>query len=100
MKKFSRLNVQDYDLSRVQDAIGYTLDPITESKVIDGQLLENIQLIAGQDNVIAHRLGRKPLMWSVADISASATVWRLGNFDKNYLTLRCSSDVTVSIWVA
>jgi hypothetical protein len=102
MRKYTRINVEDYDLTRVQDAIEEALGPISQSPILDANLIQNVVLTAGQDNQVAHGLSRPFRMWWVVDRNAQSDIWAIPNqtFTSRFLTLRCSADVTVSLWVA
>ena len=102
MRKFTRINVEDYDLTRVQDAIEEALGPIVTSPILDANLIQNVVLTSGQDNQVSHGLGRAFRMWWVVTKDANSDIWAIPNqtFTSRFLTLRCSADVTVSLWVA
>lgn len=100
MKVYTSVNVSDYDLSRVQDSVSQTLNDITLKPLLDGFLLTNISLIAGVDNKINHKLGRTLQMWLVVRQDANANVWEVASVTSSVLALRCSANVTISLWVA
>jgi hypothetical protein len=66
---------------------------------MDGRFVEvAAQLETGQENVVAHGLGRAYVGWWLVDIDADANVWRddaSAEDETVYLVLR--TDVTVSV---
>jgi len=101
MKPFKKLQLADEIVSRFQDNVESALDPLTKNKLIDGVLIENISLVASGDNQIAHKLGRMPVLWFPVRKYQNADVWEAANTATNtLLTLRCSANVTISLWVA
>jgi hypothetical protein len=76
------------------------INDISKVPIIDGNLLKDVNLIAGQDNVINHGLNRGPLFWMLARINAQSTVWEIRhNLEDRFLKLRCSANCTVNLWV-
>lgn len=102
MRKYTRINVENYDLSRVQDAIGEALDPISTSPILDANFVKNISLKSGQDNQVEHGLNRPYQMWFLVRSNAAAHVYEAATqyLPSKFITLRCNTDVTVSLWVA
>lgn len=101
MKAYGRVNVKDYELSRVQDAIENVITPILELPILDGVLLEGISLIAGQDNNIEHKLGRAFRLWSVMRLGANSVVYEgTQSLQNKFINLRCSTNCTITLWVA
>ena len=75
-----------------------TLNPILSNKLLQGQLLQNVSLKAG-DNTFNHMLGRMQIGWILADINASSVLYRSANFNALTLTLNASEPCTVALWV-
>ncbi len=72
-----------------------------------GVLLTGVALASGQDNLIAHNLGRIPKVWMLCNLNADARIWSpastsLGgaNWNAQYVNLRSSATATVALWVA
>lgn len=93
------LQMSDSVLSRFQDNVKEAVGSISRVPILDGLLVEGISLTTGIDNNVAHKLGRIPRMWIVADRNANSTVWRTA-WDDSLIALRCSANVTISLWVA
>lgn len=101
MKSYSRVNVNDYELSRVQDAVENALAPILKIELLDGVLLENISLISGQDNLIEHKLGRNFRLWSVMRLNAQSIIYEgTQSLQNKFINLQCSTSCTITLWVA
>lgn len=90
------------ELTEVQRNIEEVLEPIIRANILDGLLIEDVRLTAGQDNAIPHQLTRVPQGWIIVRKNADSRVWenvtdnRIRNAN---LLLQCSNDVTVSLWV-
>ncbi len=106
MAAFPRIQTSDKDLQLIQDNIDKTFSPILSMPMAGGNVLASIVLVTGQDNLIAHKLGRKARYFIVINQNADATVWNpistaLGNAqsDTQFINLQCSADCTVTLWV-
>jgi hypothetical protein len=103
---FKRVQTPDVTINQIQDSIQDGLNQIS-SPFTSGNLLTTQLIVAGQDNLIAHKLGSKPQVWVLTDQNTNATVWSpvssqlAGQSSSNlFLNLRASSTCTVSIWVS
>lgn len=61
-------------------------------------VLKDVVLATG-NNVINHRLGRKPIGWIVTDVDANVGIYRSAEFNDLTLTLNSSGAATVSLLV-
>jgi hypothetical protein len=92
----------EYDLITVQENIAKVLDVLTKLEILDGTLIEDIELEANTDKVVNHGLGREPRGWFVVEKNISG--WAVGevnpsdNRDKE-LILQAGGAQTISIWV-
>ena len=92
MSKFKKLFHDDDIINRIQSNIEEQFDQSNYNDLI------GIALIAGQDNIINHKLGRKFIGWQVIDINRDSNVWRINNNSPTLnLTLRCSASTTISL---
>jgi len=65
-------------------------------------LLENLKLVAGQDNTVAHKLGRTPKGYHVARLSDDARIYdspTRNTIPDKVMLLRVSANVTASLLV-
>lgn len=63
-----------------------------------GNLLTGVTVIT-TGTLISHRLGRQPQIWVLADNTVNSVVWRSA-WTTDTITLHCTADTIVSIWVA
>ena len=85
-----------------QDHIESVINPVLDSAIIDGVILEDIDLVSTGFTSVEHKLGRKPRGYLVIRKSAAETVYEdVGDYDnrKLYIKLRASGAVTVNLWV-
>lgn len=80
IKKFKKAFIPpDFPMAREfnigQDHIEEVMTPITNSQIIDGVYLKEIDLTVSVDNLVEHKLGRKPLGWIVVRKFADANIW-------------------------
>jgi hypothetical protein len=100
IKNYAKINTQDYDLSRVQDAVTNFANQFTQNPTLDGILLEGISLISAQDNLVETGLGRPWRAWFLGRLSTNAQVYEGAQTNMNkFLNLQCTANCTVSIWV-
>lgn len=84
------------DLGQVQDYIEYVLQPLLKCPLIDGTLLENLDLATGP-NIVDHKLGREPRGWYIVSPKANESVWQTAS-TRSSLTLNASGPITLSLW--
>lgn len=81
----------------------------------DGNLISNINLQSGTDNIISHRLGRTPNFFQVSNLNTNAIIWspvtaslaaqsgqQAGvavQWNDTSINLQCNTSCTVSILV-
>ena len=107
MKKFKKLFIPaDFPMARVfnsaQDHVESVIDPVLNSAIIDGVIVEDVDLVVGSFTSVEHKLGRKPRGYLVIRKSAAQTVYEdVGDYDnrKLFIKLRASGTVTVNLWV-
>jgi hypothetical protein len=74
------------------------IDPLLKNPTNNISLLTNIKLQVG-NNIINHKLGKKPQGWIITDINGKATIYRSADFNDKILTLNSSAVVTISLGV-
>jgi hypothetical protein len=100
LKPLRKIQTENYELMRVQDAVEESLKSIS-SPLINGRLIKDVALSAFVAPV-AHGLGRKPEGFFVVDQQQDVRVWRsaLSNpSPTTLLLLEASTTATVSIYV-
>lgn len=101
MKLFQIIRTASDEINRIQDNLKLSLDPVLKLPITDGVFIQDLELVSGQDNPIAHKLGRKPVLWFLGGQNANANVWQVSTEQPDiYLNLRASANCTVSLWVA
>lgn len=80
IKKYKKFYISPYnalaaELNTVQDSIEQVITPLTNSQIVDGNYLKEIDLTVSVDNLVEHKLGRKPLGWVVVRKFADANIW-------------------------
>ena len=111
-KTYRKLYVNPKDpmagvLNSVQDHIAQSITPLAESEIVDGNLIKEIDLTTGADNLIEHKLGREPLGWIVVrkfaavDIYESLTDSSGSSYDrKKFITFQVGTNMTdVHFWI-
>jgi len=99
---FKKVNSDNEQLNKMQENVSQALLPVLGSAILDGVLLTEIELTTGQANLIEHKLGRRPLGWIAVRKRAESTLWDNQNanlLNNRTLDLRCSSNVTVDLWI-
>lgn len=100
-KTFGKVNLKEFETSRLQDACADAFNNIFLNPMLFGSMV-SFDLKAGVDNFVPHKLGYKFQYWILTRKSAAADIYESSASydDKLFLGLRTSSDVSVSIWVA
>ena len=80
IKKYKKFYISPYnalaaELNTVQDSIEQVITPLTNSQIVDGNYLKEIDLTVSVDNLVEHKLGREPLGWVVVRKFADANIW-------------------------
>lgn len=85
------------DIATLQASVEHAISEVIRNPLLDGVLLENVSLGAGNTKV-PHKLDRNLKGFVIVDRSNAATIYRVTKDDK-FLTLNSSAAITVSIWV-
>ena len=107
IKKFKKAFIPpDFPMAREfnigQDHIEEVITPVLNAVIIDGVVVEDIDLVMGSFTSVEHKLGRKPRGYLVIRRSAAQTVYEeAGDYEnrKLFLKLRASGTVTVNLWI-
>lgn len=96
-----KIRTDNSDLRQVQEATGLVLDQVIRRDILDGVIVENIELISGL-NIVNHTLARAPKGFIIVSKDANQNVWNAGPLSKvdpkRSIALQSSGAVTVSIW--
>ena len=107
MKKFKKGYIPpDFPFARefniAQEHIEEVINPLTNSLIVDGIIVEDVVLNSSTFTDIEHKLGRKPRGYIVIRKSAAQTVFEdAGDYGnrKLFLKLKASGAVTVNLWI-
>lgn len=97
----SSFNTKIHEFSLMQSSWSSQLNPVLENYLINGQLLKNIVLKIG-DNQITHKLNRNLKGWFITRLRASAIIYDKQDSQlrpEQFLTLNSSGNVTIDIYV-
>lgn len=101
-----RIITQDKNIQLIQDNVDSALTPLQNGTFTNGQLLKNLSLISGQDNLISHNLGYVPTIILSLMPNMQSTIWSPNstslngsNANSSQINLRCSASCVASIWV-
>lgn len=97
-------NVQTSDriLQQIQVNFSDALQPIIDSQIVSGHILNNVPITAGIINKIPHGLNRNLIGWFVVRNNANSIFWdsqSINNTQSQNLWLNCSADATINIFV-
>lgn len=100
-----RINTQDRDMQLIQDNVEGAISPL-QSAPLSGGIVIPASLVASQDNLISHNLGRRPMFYLISIPNVQSTIWSPvtsslsgSNVNSTYINLRCSTTCTVSLWI-
>lgn len=58
LRKFERVSTDDSTLNRIQERVEDAFLPVTSSSILDGKIINNVELASGTTSIISHNLGR------------------------------------------
>jgi hypothetical protein len=93
-----KINFGDQNSRLIQDNVDAALTKLQNGQFVGGQSLGSVSLKAASDNVISHALGYSPVFVITSLPNVQSTVWNTAKTTNN-VTLKCSADCTVSLWV-
>lgn len=101
-----KINTGDRDLELIQANVDESLKKLEVAPLTGGNLLADLALATGSDNLVQHGLGYTPSLILVFAPSADAYVWsptstQLAGARANatYINLRASAACVASVWV-
>lgn len=100
MQSFKKVGGLEESTAKFQENVSASLDTLNNLPILDGVLLQNIQLVSGQPNEVAHLLGRNYRGFLVVDSSADSRFWSAAStFRARFIDIRCSANTTVNLWI-
>lgn len=100
MNPFTKLITHDPDLNKVQDTLVRTLNPVFNTPILGGNLIQGAILKTGF-NAINHKLGRTLVGWIIVRQRAAASIYDDQDFNTvpaQTLILVTDAPVTVDIY--
>lgn len=88
----------DQEFQLMQNKWASILNPLIAKPLSSANVLKDVQLINGI-TIVNHLLGRKMQGWFIADVDASAIVFRSQPMNDKTLTLTSNSDCVVTLMV-
>lgn len=101
-KKFKIVEIPDQIISRFQDNVEQAISLLPSTEIIQGRLIKNINLVASTPNQIDHKLGRNVVGWVITRQKSSSIIWDEQDSNPNQkltLTLNCSANVVIDLWI-
>lgn len=87
----------DLTLTLLQSNWATLLNPVLDNPIVNGQILEGVQLAVGS-NTINHKLGRKLRGWWIVRQRATGSVYDTQDTNPTpAVTLKLTSDAIVSV---
>lgn len=101
MQAIALVQTQDRNVNQLQGNIKKAVDPVLANPLVDGQILQDVELVTGL-NTINHGLGRNLQGWFLVRQRASASVYDTQDDNLNpalTLLLTASAPVVVNLYV-
>lgn len=89
-------------INTLQNNIENSFNPIVSNIQNDSTILQNIQLLAGQNNIVNHTLNRNLMGYNIIRLRANSIVWDTQDSNPSpnlTLWLSCSANVIVDLEV-
>jgi len=99
--KFSKQYTKEEDLNRIQDNLVRTLNPVFDTPILGGNLLQSVPLVIGS-NSINHKLGRNLVGWMLTRKRSPANIYDNqdnNNMSASSLLLVSDAITTIDIYV-
>lgn len=74
------------------------LDPLLTNPLNNVIILKDVELALG-NNIVSHKLGKKPQGWLIVDIDAASIIYRYQESTDVFLYLNASAAATISLGV-
>lgn len=102
IRSYKKVYSPDSSLMSTQDSIEEFSKQLTNIPLLDGVLLEGEDLLSAGDTTVYHGLQRAYRGYLIVKKDANAVVYESDTDNeskKEKIILKCSANVTVSIWV-
>lgn len=103
---FKQINNSDQNIQLFQNNVADALMPLQQVPMVGGNLLKNISLTSGQDNLIQHGLDHAPTVFFIGNMNVDTRVWSPAtvslsgsNVSRTTINLRCSTTCVIALWI-
>jgi hypothetical protein len=107
LRRFNKVfKPQDQEFNRLQDSIEQAVNPVIDSRIVDGVYIKEVDLSTA-DTFVEHKLGREPLgfivvrKFAAGDVFESLTDSSGQNYDrKKFINIKASTSLSnVYLWI-
>ena len=107
LRRFNKVfKPQDQEFNRLQDSIEQAVNPVIDSRIVDGVYIKEVDLSTA-DTFVEHKLGRAPLgfivvrKFAAGDVFESLTDSSGDNYDrKKFINIKASTSLSnVYLWI-
>jgi|TARA_Y100000361_G_scaffold114010_1_gene104415 hypothetical protein len=107
LRRFNKVfKPQDQEFNRLQDSIEQAVNPVIDSRIVDGVYIKEVDLSTA-DTFVEHKLGREPLgfivvrKFAAGDVFESLTDSSGDNYDrKKFINIKASTSLSnVYLWI-
>ena len=89
----------DANLALFQQSINDQFSEVAKIPFTNGTMINGVALTTGQANVVNHKLNRKAVGYFVISNLANSVIWNDAFSGDTSITLRCSANTTIDLWV-
>ena len=107
LRRFNKVfKPQDQEFNRLQDSIEQAVNPVIDSRIVDGVYIKEVDLSTA-DTFVEHKLGREPLgfivvrKFAAGDVFESLTDSSGDNYDrKKFINIKSSTSLSnFYLWI-
>jgi len=87
----------DTQLTMLQQSLNDQFGKLQHIPFLNGNLIAGVSLLSG-DNIINHKLGKLASGYFITSLNANTPIWQSG-LTTTTITLSCTANCTISVWV-
>ena len=100
LKAMKTIQPKDYDMDVIQRNTKEFVQQLENNIILSGVLLKDITLTSASSTIIDHKLGREYQGYIITKLNANSVVYETtSTYPSKHLTLNCSANCTVSIYI-
>lgn len=102
VRNLKKIDSKSREINKFQQNVEEFVGQFFKDPILDGVLLKEVVLTTGSVNEISHNLGRDLRGWVVTRKKGDSRIWDSQDsqtFKQRFLSLNCSANVTVDLWV-